>query len=168
MSELATKIYVGIDPGLDGGLAVVKGEEVVAIPMPTLEIGGCKREIDANGVAEWLEGHGARGGFVAVEKVGAMPKQGVSSTFCFGEGYGAIKAVVRVMNYRWTLVTPQVWKKAVLSGFGTKDKNAAIEWCHRTYPSLNLKATPRCRKDHDGMADAVCLARMARFVEAGQ
>ena len=165
---MSGKIYVGIDPGLDGGLAVENGDTAVAIPMPTVNVGGGKREIDAKAVAEWLEAHGARSGFVVIEKVGAMPKQGVSSTFCFGEGYGGLKAVLRVMNYRWSLVTPQAWKKTVLSGFGTKDKSAAIEWCRRTYPALSLKATERCRTDHDGMADAVCMSRMARILEEGK
>ena len=165
---MSGKLRFGIDPGLDGGLAVADDDGARAVPMPTLNVGGGRREIDAKAVAEWLESNGARQGFVVIEKVGAMPKQGVTSTFCFGEGYGALKAVLRTMNYRWALVTPQSWKKSVLSGFGEKDKNAAIEWCRRTYPGLSLKATERCKRDHDGMADAVCMTRMARNLEDGK
>lgn len=160
-----SEVHAGIDPGLDGALAVLSPSGVRVRPMPTLDVGGGKREIDAKAVAEWLEANGVRQGFVLIEKVGAMPKQGVASTFCFGEGYGALKAVMRLMNYRWALVTPQRWKKEILQGFGSKDKDAAIEWCRRTHPDVSLKRTDKCLKDHDGMADALCLAHMAKRTE---
>lgn len=96
-----------------------------------------------------------------MEKVGAMPKQGVVSTFRFGQGYGTILGVLGALGIRCELVTPQRWKAAILAGTA-RDKAAAIAWCRRAYPGVPLRRTERCTTDHDGMADALCLAEYGR------
>ena len=59
------------------------------------------------------------------------------------------------------------WKKTVLAGTA-KDKDAAIEYCRRAFPQVSLLPGPRCRKPHDGMADALCLLEYGRRVLVGQ
>lgn len=54
-------------------------------------------------------------------------------------------------------VTPQKWKNAVLRWKYAHDKEGAIAFCEATWPGINL-TPPRCRKKHDGIADALCIA----------
>ncbi len=145
---------VGIDPGLKGGIAYRFELDTNAFPMPTA--GG---EIDPGALCGILGRIQDRARYdirVAVEKVGSMPGQGVSSTFKFGTGYGMIRGVCAALGISVTLVTPQAWKKAVLAGL-PHDKDGAIRYCASRWPSLSL-VQPRCRVPHDGMADALCLA----------
>ena len=58
------------------------------------------------------------------------------------------------------LVPPTVWKKRVLLGF-THDKAGALQFCASRWPTTDL-VLPGCRKPHDGIADALCLADYGR------
>jgi crossover junction endodeoxyribonuclease RuvC len=95
-----------------------------------------------------------------IEKVSAMPKQGVTSMFNFGFSTGAIHGIVATLGIPRYLVTPQRWKNNILVGT-KKDKEAAIDYCRRAFPSVTLLATEKSRKPHSGMADAICIALYA-------
>ncbi|MDS3860156.1 Holliday junction endonuclease [Thermosynechococcaceae cyanobacterium BACA0444] len=145
-----------VDPGLSGGLAILHGGNVIAKPLP---IAG--KDLDLATLAQWLKE--SNPGLVVVEKVHSMPGQGVASMFTFGKGFGAILGIAAALNISVELVTPQAWKKVVLAG-SQKDKNAAIDYCRRAFPQVSLLPGPRCRKPHDGMADALCLLEYGRRV----
>ena len=110
---------------------------------------------------------GAQPALVVVEKVGAMPGQGVTSMFNFGMGYGMWVGMLAALGFPYELVAPQKWKAAVLGGT-KKDKRAAIEYVQRRFPDVSLLATPRSKVPHDGMADAACLALYARQLLNGR
>ena len=94
-----------------------------------------------------------------VEHVGAMPGQGVTSMFNFGQNFGYIKGLLEAFQIPYELVRPQKWKKE----FGiTGDKNSSIEVCKRLFPGVSLRRTERFRKDDDGMAEALLMAEYAR------
>ena len=143
-----------VDPGLSGGLAILHGGEVTAKPLP---IAG--KDLDLATLAEWLKVSDP--GLLVIEKVHSMPGQGVASMFKFGQGYGAILGIASALSIPVELVTPQAWKKVVLAGTA-KDKDAAIDYCRRAFPQVSLLPGPRCRKPHDGMADALCLLEYGR------
>ena len=143
----------GIDPGKSGGIAFLSEAGPLAEPMPL-----CGKEIDGRYLAEWLKESAPD--LVVVEKVGAMPGQGVTSMFTFGTGFGRVLGVIEALGLPYRLVTPQAWKKVVLAGT-SRDKTAAVEFVNRAYPALNL-APGRKRVPHDGMADAVCIAEYGR------
>ena len=145
-----------VDPGLSGGVAILHGGEVTARPLP---IAG--KDLDLVLLSQWLKDSSP--GLVIVEKVHSMPGQGVASMFKFGQGYGAILGISAALGIPCELVTPQAWKKTVLAG-SAKDKDAAIEYCRRAFPQVSLLPGPRCRKPHDGLADALCLLEYARRV----
>lgn len=151
------KLYIGIDPGKMGGLAFMSGKTVLlAIPMP---LSG--KEVNYYEIASTMEQFVYEHEPVAcIEKVGAMPGQGVTSMFNFGFVTGAIYGLMAGFNIPVFQATPQAWKKVVLAGT-KQDKDAAIAFCTRAYPTVNLLATPKSRKPHDGMADAICIARYA-------
>lgn len=144
---------IAFDPGLKGGIAYespcVASTRIEAIPMP---VSG--KEIDIAAIAGVIKV--IRPDMAIIEKVHSMPGQGVSSTFKFGMGYGALLGICSALEIRTELVTPQRWKSVTLRGT-KKDKDAAIAYCRRAFPSTSLLATARSKKPHDGMADALCI-----------
>jgi crossover junction endodeoxyribonuclease RuvC len=148
-------LTIGIDPGLRGGLAMIHGEKAEALPMPVKD-----REVDARELSRilhrWREDKGGDGVRVAIERVHAMPKQGVTSMFNFGCGYGMIRGVCAALRLPVCLVLPRAWKTDLLTGL-PHDKDGAITYCTRRWPGVSLVPF-RCRKPHDGLADALCIA----------
>lgn len=139
--------YIGIDPGKSGGIALIGEVEVEVYPYSDeklIEIAGrCSGEKC----------------MCCVESVHALPKQGVSSTFSFGKSAGFIEGVLRSFGIAYQLIPPQRWKKE----FGlNSDKQKSIEVCKKLFPQVNLLATERSRKPHDGMAEALLIAEYCR------
>jgi len=147
--------FVGIDPGKKGGIAIL---DVGFIYVRSMPVAG--REIDGREIADMLTGLLLDRPAVFIEKVHSMPKQGVASTFTFGEGYGVLKGVCAALGYPVALVPPQVWKREILSGT-KREKADAIDWARRTFPGVDL-VPAGCRTPSDGMAEALCLAEYGR------
>ena len=141
-------IYIGVDPGKNGGIAIIDSDGVIAFPFSEERL-----LIELDGIAQEYEC------ICYLEHVHAMPKQGVSSTFNFGMNFGFIQGVLKAYEIPYELVTPQKWKKEFSC---TSDKNTSIEVCKRLFPYVSLKATERCKKDHDGMAEALLIAEYGR------
>jgi crossover junction endodeoxyribonuclease RuvC len=143
-------IWIGIDPGAKGGYAVIDKGGVRAYPWDDVFFVS-----DMNALRARHEGVMA-----AVERVGAMPGQGVTSMFNFGKSAGYIEGVLAGLGIPYQLVPPAKWKKE-FSLIG-KDKQASIITCRKLFPELDLKRTERCRTDSDGKAEATLLAEYAR------
>lgn len=141
-------VYLGIDPGKHGGLAVIYSDGSTYV-MPL-------KEDTLITVLRALSGIPAR---CCLEKVHAMPKQGVASTFTFGEGYGYIKGVLECNHVSYQEIPPQQWKKEF--GLNT-DKKKSVDVCRKLFPDVSLRPTERCRTDNDGMAEALLMAEYAR------
>jgi hypothetical protein len=104
-----------------------------------------------------------------VEQVGAMPEQGIASTYLFASCWGMIRGVLCGLGIPYTLVTPQTWKKALFTdaerGTHIEDrakrkvhqKAAASAWVGQHYPGINLYHGARTTRDHNA-AEAVMLA----------
>ena len=164
--------YIGIDPGLKGGLALLtEGYGDLVFSMPTIKTTKGKKTAETINLpllVEMLEQFARKGGTVFLEKVGAMPKQGVSSTFKFGTGYGQIQGVLATLRMPFELVTPQQWMKVVLAGYGKGgNTKASIQYVMQKFPGVSLFATNRSRRPSDGMADAICLAEYGRLRHGG-
>ena len=154
-------IVAGIDPGQKGGFATLDTDtlEARAWPMP---LDG--KEPDVARVIAQLRMDGVKA--VAIEEVGSMPGQGVASTFQFGTGYGMLLGAIATSHMPHYRVRPQAWKKVVLAGT-VKDKEAAIAFCRRAHPTLQL-VLPRAKNPHDGMADAVAIAHWLARILTGR
>lgn len=155
--------HVGIDPGMKGGLACIFGPDVEAVIMPTHNKEEAKvwgSPIDFHAVFLTLQGWQRRfpGLRATVERAQSMPKQGIVSAFNYGAGYGGLLCVLQALTIEYKLVRPTVWKKELLGPESTVGKQGAIAFALEEFPALDLRRTPRCTTDHDGMADAVCLA----------
>lgn len=145
-------IYIGIDPGQKGGIAVIYDEleepEITVVPYSDMElIERCEALTGLPGVR------------CCLEAVHAMPKQGVRSTFTFGESYGYIRGVLEANRISYQVIPPERWKKEF--GLNT-DKKKSVAVCKALFPDVSLLPTERSRVDSDGMAEALLMAEYAR------
>lgn len=148
--------YIGIDPGKDGALAVIiDSGKASIVPFDQDAYRLVLRQF-------CMQARMAQARAV-LEHVGAMPGQGVTSMFSFGENFGYIKGLLEAFEIPYELVRPQRWKKE----FGISGKNQSVEVCKRLFPGVSLRRTERCKKDHDGMAEALLMAEFARRHYAG-
>lgn len=157
------KVFIGIDPGKDGALAILGYRETpILVPFSETEYANQLRRLDAaqRFVAPFVSADKPRVEvFCVVEHVNAMPGQGVTSCFSFGQNFGFILGLLTAFRIPYELVRPQRWKKA----FGcTSDKNTSIEVVQRMFPGVDLRRTPRCAKPHDGICEALLMAEYAR------
>lgn len=154
-------IYIGIDPGKNGGIAVIndKFPKPVNIMVYKYSDDDLVDVIDVCTKGSSIAVHRDEEIKCVLEKVNAMPGQGVVSMFNFGQNFGFIQGVLKAYEIPFELVPPQKWKKEFSV---TSDKNTSIEVAKRLFPGVNLKATDRCRKDHDGMAEALLIAEYGR------
>lgn len=150
-------IVIGIDPGVSGAIAVL-GEGVPALhDMPTMAKGrGKKRQVNAAALADLLIAarESGDGVLVMLEQVGAMPGQGVSSMFGFGESFGAVRGACAALRLPLQLVTPQQWKRRF--GLIGADKDLARTRAVELYPDVSAQLA---RKKDVGRADALLIAR---------
>lgn len=148
--------FLGIDPGLSGALVLLdqEGSPLSAIEMPTQPRSKGGNQIDAHTLNNWLISAHCNGEVTAfVEKVHAMPGQGVSSMFTFGEGCGVIRACLACRGIPTVYVTPQAWKKAF--GLIGKEKDYARTVAAQMMPEI---ASGVARKKDIGKADAALIA----------
>lgn len=148
-------LTIGIDPGLSGAVALLDGDglpELVA-DLPVIRDGRLSW-IDGGALQsvllEALHGRPCR---AAVERVSAMPAQGIASAFTFGVGFGSILSVLQTLHLPIELVTPAQWKTAL--GL-SKDKRASLDKARLLFPTAELHLAK-----HDGRAEALLLAHFA-------
>jgi len=96
---------------------------------------------------------------LVIEKQGARPKQGVSSAFKIGMGYGMILATVAVLNIKYRVVTPAAWKKAL--GVPA-DKDGARRMAIQQFPQLSERLK---RKKDEHRAEALLMATYGRALQ---
>ena len=151
-------IYLGIDPGLTGALAVIDGGELLFHDCPTYK-DGTKQRMDEAGAARLLASACKVGPcLITVEKVHSMPGQGVSSMFGFGYGFGVWMGILAALQIPHQIVTPQAWKKEMFAGYSADTDSRVI--ARRLWPEQTEEWLSR-KKDH-GRADAVLLAEFGR------
>jgi crossover junction endodeoxyribonuclease RuvC len=148
--------YIGIDPGLSGAIAVLDNDGAIRKidDMPVSTKGSGKKQVDPYELVRILGVAKSLGQTKAyVELVNAMPGQGVSSMFNFGEGCGVVRGVLAAIGIPVEYVHPAKWKRHLnLSG---KDKDYARTVAAETV----LGASPYvCRKKDIGRADAILIA----------
>jgi crossover junction endodeoxyribonuclease RuvC len=143
--------FAGIDPGITGAIAVVDefGRLVATADIPTAG-DGKRRMVSGALLAEALRVW--RPDEVVIERVGAMPGQGVSSTFRFGRALGIIEGVAGALGLPVSYVSATVWKKHLRL---PSDKEAARQKAVEIWPSHAAIHFAR-RRDH-GRAEAALI-----------
>lgn len=146
---------LGCDPGASGALVVLDTQTntLTVMDMPVVEIKrGTRnvRQVSAQHVADCLFNLGIE--HAVVEKVGAMPGQGVSSMFAFGRAAGVLEGVLAALRIPTTYVTPQEWQKHMRVVGG---KDGARNRASQLWPTQSQYFI---RKKDDGRADAALIA----------
>lgn len=139
---------LGIDPGLSGAVAFYNPDDPSFVTADDVPVAG--HEIDVATLAQRIARMHPDVCFI--ERVGAMPKQGVASTFKFGMAFGMVRGVVAAAGIPMHLVTPAMWKKHFRLD---SDKEKARALALRLWPSSTCFGR---KKDH-GRAEAALLAR---------
>ena len=148
-------MILAIDPGASGALAFfsVTAGTLDVVDIPVMEIvrnGKAKREISPRLLANEIRQR--MPSVVVLERVGAMPGQGVSSMFQFGRGLGMAEGVIAALGLPLTYVTPRTWQKAVGARGGKDGSRLRAVEMFPAYASLFA------RKKDDGRADAALMA----------
>jgi len=104
-------IYCGIDPGLTGGIAFITPSSVVATDLPQRLVIDERDRLDSIEIGRMLRQ--AKPDLVVLEESHAMPKQGVSSTFRYGQAYGTLIGIIDDQELQLHQVLPKEWKKAL-------------------------------------------------------
>ena len=162
-------IIFGIDPGISGAISIMENKKVIEIfDMPTMIDGKKnKRQINGSQVTNIIKERLKDGKeiIVVVEHVNAMPGQGVTSMFNFGQTFGAIKGICASLGLPIFYVRPAKWKKhfELLNSSKDASRTKVIEM----YPSFSEQL--RKKKDVN-KADAILIARFfkesrAHFIE---
>ena len=124
---------IGIDPGLSGAIAVLEDNKVLGIyDMPVMAEGKKrKRQLNSAQLVSIIKQHTSNNDELAivVEQVNAMPGQGVTSMFNFGQTFGAIKGVCAALELPIFFVRPTKWKKyfELLNSSKDASRTKAIE-----------------------------------------
>jgi crossover junction endodeoxyribonuclease RuvC len=151
---------MGIDPGLSGAIALLHDDgrlEVFDMPVGELKVGGkTKRRIIPELLADIIAP--CNGSVCALEKVSAMPGQGVSSVFNFGSSWGMARGMLAVAQIEVIDAHPATWKKHFRLGSG-KDASR-----HKVCSMFPKQAGLFARVKDDGRAEAVLLAVYARDI----
>lgn len=149
------KSYIGIDPGKTGGVAVIDGAGrlLTAVRMPKT-LPHLRALLRALFLAERP--------VLVIEKSQPMPKQGVTSSFNYGVGYGVLIGMTTFAEIPLHEIRPADWKREILAGEpDKKDKGTSIRVCERLFPQVEL-VPGGCKKPQDGMAEAILLAEYGR------
>jgi crossover junction endodeoxyribonuclease RuvC len=148
-------IVLGIDPGLSGGVAFydTKTGDITVVDMPTVEVtrsGKKKNEVSPQLLSDVIaQGHPT---MAFLERVGAMPGQGVTSVFSFGRSVGIVEGILASFNIPTTIVPPVTWQKGVNLRGG---KDGSRERAMQLFPR---QASLFARKKDDGRSDAALIA----------
>ena len=130
---------IGIDPGLSGAIAVLENNRVLKIlDMPVMSEGKKnKRQLNSAFLVSLIKENISNNEDVAVvvEQVNAMPGQGVTSMFNFGQTFGAIKGICAALELPIFFVRPSKWKKhfELINSSKDSSRTKAIEM----YPKLS-------------------------------
>jgi len=163
-------IIFGIDPGVSGAICVLKKGKIINVyEMPTM-IDGKKNKRQVNGAEvtniflkeiknqqqKELDNEQtfADSAKVAVEHVTAMPGQGVTSMFNFGQSFGAIKGICAALKLPIYFVRPTKWKKHF--NLIKTNKDASRTKVIEIYPNISSELS---RKKDSNKADAILIAR---------
>jgi crossover junction endodeoxyribonuclease RuvC len=153
-------IYIGIDPGLSGAIAVINDTDnsVQLFDTPTTVVKSGKKNNNVyveSEIVKILSAYPTEHTKVGLEKQFPMMGQGVSSTFKTGQGYGMWIGMLSALKLPFDLLTSQKWKKAMMDGMG-KEKAASCVRAQQLYPDCEL-FTLRGRA-LDGRGDALLIA----------
>jgi len=152
-------LIIGIDPGISGAICFLEeGKILDVIEMPTMAEGKKnKKQVNGSQIyneilkrVQKIEKQNIR---VVIEQVSAMPGQGVTSMFNFGQSFGILKGICSAMQLPMYFVRPAKWKKYfnLLNSEKDASRTRAIE----IFPYFSSELS---KKKDSNKADAILIA----------
>ena len=150
---------IGIDPGISGSICFLENGKILdVIEMPTMTEGK-KNKKQANGsqiyneILKRIDSFDKQNIRVIIEQVSAMPGQGVTSMFNFGQSFGILKGICAAMQLPLYFVRPAKWKKyfSLINSQKDASRTRAIEM----FPYFSSQLS---KKKDSNKADAILIA----------
>ena len=152
-------LVIGIDPGISGSICFFnEGKIVDVVEMPTMTEGKKnKKQVNGsqifNEISERIKKLDKRDIKIVIEQVSAMPGQGVTSMFNFGQSYGILKGICSAMQLPMYFVRPAKWKKYF--NLINSEKDASRTRAIEIFPYFSSHLS---RKKDSNKADAILIA----------
>ena len=152
-------LVIGIDPGISGSICFFnEGKIVDVVEMPTMTEGKKnKKQVNGaqifNEISERIKKLDKRDIKIVIEQVSAMPGQGVTSMFNFGQSYGILKGICSAMQLPMYFVRPVKWKKYF--NLINSEKDASRTRAIEIFPYFSSHLS---RKKDSNKADAILIA----------
>ena len=148
---------IGIDPGLSGAIAILEDNKVKELfDMPVMSDGKKnKRQLNSAHLVKIIKDNinDSENTVMVVEQVNAMPGQGVTSMFNFGQSFGVLKGICSAMQLSMHFVRPAKWKKYF--GLIKTEKDASRTKVIEIFPYISSQLS---RKKDSNKADAILIA----------
>ena len=152
-------LIIGIDPGISGSICFFEDGVIKdVVDMPTM-IEGKKNKKQVNGsqifneISEKIKKIDKKNIKVVIEHVTAMPGQGVTSMFNFGQSFGILKGICSAMQLPIYFVRPAKWKKYF--NLINSEKDASRTRAIEIFPSFSSQLS---KKKDSNKADAILIA----------
>jgi crossover junction endodeoxyribonuclease RuvC len=152
-------LIIGIDPGISGSICFFQDGKIVdVVEMPTMTEGKKnKKQVNGsqivNEILEKIKELDKREIKVVIEQVSAMPGQGVTSMFNFGQSFGILKGICSSMQLPMYFVRPAKWKKYF--NLINSEKDASRTRAIEIFPYFSNQLS---RKKDSNKADAILIA----------
>ena len=154
-------LIIGIDPGINGAICLFKDGKIVDVfDMPKMAVGKKnKSQVNASQIfnevqkAIEIEGEDKTKVIAVIEQVSAMPGQGVTSMFNFGQSFGVLKGIFSAMQIPMDFVSPVKWKK--FFNLINTNKDASRTKAIEIYPYFSSKLS---KKKDANKADAILIS----------
>jgi crossover junction endodeoxyribonuclease RuvC len=152
-------LVIGIDPGISGSICFFQDGKIIdVVEMPTMTEGKKnKKQVNGsqifNEISERIKKIDKKDIKVIIEQVSAMPGQGVTSMFNFGQSYGILKGICSAMQLPMYFVRPTKWKKYF--NLINSEKDASRTRAIEIFPYFSPKLS---RKKDSNKADAILIA----------
>ena len=152
-------LIIGIDPGISGSICFFQDGKIIdVVEMPTMTEGKKnKKQVNGsqifNEISDRIRKLDKKDIKVIIEQVSAMPGQGVTSMFNFGQSFGVIKGICAALSLPIYFVRPARWKKHF--NLIKTNKDASRTKVIEVYPEISNKLH---RKKDSNRADAILIA----------
>jgi len=162
-------IYIGIDNGLTGGIAILNTGKLFLHVMPVVS-DGKKNRVDVERLADIIRGYAGYAGnrFLVAMYERPVGSRNVSAAVSMQDSFARIESVLILECLRREPITPQKWQKMfwkkpkMAKGQKFDTKAAALKVAKQLWPEQNWLRTSKCTKAHDGMVDAALIAEYCR------
>lgn len=144
------RLFIGIDPGTKGCISILQPSGIVT-----------SFSLEDYNAADVLKKY-KNNVICTIEEPQIFGKHSNPvSILALGKNYGYLTGILEAVGIPYLSVSPVTWKKYF--ALTKKEKSASIDKVHELFPGANLYRTPKCKSEHDGIADSILIADYGRY-----